>query len=421
MQATQFSNEFTGGYLRKIHFKDEAMQLRSIETTPSPHCIKLNLNEVISAKALSLTQGATQPDAPAFAQQLLAIESVQSVFLFQDFITLTRKGNADWQPILAKAADIIGMAEDADKTLLFQVPQPQVATTSVNLTNGQLAANFGDVEVAVQVFRAIPIQVRAISADGQQARVALPERFSQALQRAIDATKANYVAERRWEPYQSPAGSADEVARLVADEIVNLIDEDELAQIETAATSNYAELEQSNAPDRQQALLTELRHPNWKHRLKALQQLEVNPETLHQVLTLLNDEQSTIRRWAAALLGASGMTEAVEPLCQLAKSDPSAIVRRTVGDALSDLGDTAAMATMTQALADPSKLVRWRAARFLNEMGDSSAVDALHQAIKSETEFDVRIEMMAALERIEGGGDTLLPMWQRITQGMVNQ
>ena len=31
------------------------MQLRSIETTPSPHCIKLNLNQVISAKALTLT------------------------------------------------------------------------------------------------------------------------------------------------------------------------------------------------------------------------------------------------------------------------------------------------------------------------------------------------------------------------------
>ncbi len=393
------------------------MQLRSIETTPSPHCIKLNLNGIISAKALTLQQGATKPDAPAFAQQLLAIESVQSIFLFQDFITLTRRGNADWQPILAKAADIIGLAADADKTLLFQVSLPPVTTTSANLTNGQLASNFGSVDVAVQMFRAIPIQVRAISADGQQARVALPDRFNQALQRTIVATGANYVAERRWEPYQSPAGSAVEVAQLVADEIVNLIDEDELAQIENAALSNYSETEQVFVTDRQQAFLTQLRHPNWKSRLKALQQIEVNPETWHQVLTLLNDEQITIRRWAAALLGASGMTDAVEPLCQLALADSSAMVRRTAGDALSDLGDVAAIATMTQALTDPSKLMRWRAARFLNELGDLGAVDALHKAVKSETEFDVRVEMMAALERIEGGGNTQLPMWQRITQG----
>ncbi len=173
--------------------------------------------------------------------------------------------------------------------------------------------------------------------------------------------------------------------------------------------------------DLQQSLLTELQDPNWKNRLKALQQLEVNPETLDRVLALLDDEQSTIRRWAAALLGASGMKDAVEPLCRIALSDPSAIVRRTAGDALSDLGDTGALATMTKALTDPSKLVRWRAARFSNELGDFGALDALHKAVKSETEFDVRIEMMAALERIEGGGDTQLPMWQRITQGIVNQ
>ena len=282
---------------------------------------------MISTKALTFQQGATKPDTPAFAQQLLAIESVQSVFLFQDFITLTRQGNADWQPILAKAADIIGVAKDADKALIAQVSPSQIAATSANSTTEQpTRSNFGQVEVAVQMFRAIPIQVRAVSADGQQARVALPDRFNQALQRTIVATGANYVAERRWEPYQSPAGSADEVAQLVADEIVNLIDEDELARIETAAISNHAETKQSNYNDLHQSLLMELQDPNWKHRLKALQQIEINSETLDRVLTLLNDEQSTIRCWAAALVGASGMADAVQPLCRLALTDPSAIL-----------------------------------------------------------------------------------------------
>ena len=77
------------------------------------------------------------------------------------------------------------------------------------------------------------------------------------------------------------------------------------------------------------------------------------------------------------------------------------------------------MATVCQALADPSNLVRWRAARFLNELGDQSAVDALRHAVEREAEFDVRAEIMAALERIEGGGETQVPMWLRITQGGV--
>lgn len=391
------------------------MQLRSIETTPSPNCIKLNVNEVLSAKALTLQKG-IQTEAPAFAQQLLAIESVQAVFLVNDFITLTRKGNADWQPILAQAIQIIGVAEDADAALLSQVSSSQTFP-SASPSNPQHNSNLGQLEVAVQMFRGIPVQVRATAADGQQARVALPERFNQALQRAIQSTGANYVAERRWEPYQAPAGSADEVAQLVADEIASLIDQDELAQIEAAAISDHAAA--VNHLDRQQGFLADLRHSDWKHRLRALQQIEVTPEAFSQIVALLNDQQSTIRRWAAALLGASGMAAAVEPLSQVVLTDPSAIVRRTAGDALSDLGDASAMATMRQALADSSKLVRWRAARFLNELGDETIVDALREAAEREAEFDVRIEMMAALERIQGGGDTQLPMWQRLTQGVV--
>lgn len=392
------------------------MQLRSIETTPSPNCIKLNLNEVMSAKALTLQKGGDQTDAPVFAQQLLAIESVQSVFLVKDFITLTRQGNADWQPILAEAAGIIGVAQDADPTLLEQVSQSQEPMPMVGPTRQPHSSNLGSVEVAVQMFRGIPVQVRAIAADGQQARVALPERFNQALQRAIRTTVANYVAERRWEPYQAPAGSPDAVAQLVADEIVSLMDDDELARLEAAAISVHATKPISNA-DRQQSLLADLHDPNWKHRLKALQQIEVIPETLPQIVAVLNDEQSTIRRWAAALLGGSGMMAAVAPLAQVVLADPAAIVRRTAGDALSDLGDPSAMSTMAQALADPSKLVRWRAARFLTELGDRTVLDALHRAAECEAAFDVRIEMMAALERIEGGGKTQLPMWLRLTQG----
>lgn len=395
------------------------MQLLSIETTPSPSCIKLNVNDIISSKALTLQHGAEQPDAPKVAQQLLAIDAVQSVFMFQDFFTLTRRGNADWQPILAQAANIIGVAAEADSKLLSQVAQP--AKPQAASAESPSASNLGHVEVAVQVFRRIPVQVRATAADGQQARVALPERFSHSLQRAIGATGANYVAERRWEPYQAPAGSPNEVAQLVADEIASLVDDEELAQIEAAAIAHSEATESTHQTESPATLLAELHHPSWKHRLRALQQLEVTGETFTHIAAALNDQKSTIRRWAAALMGASEMEAAIEPLSQVVGSDSSAIVRRTAADALNDLGNPCAMPTMIQALADASKLVRWRAARFLNELGNQTAVDALRRAIEHESEFDVRIEMMAALERIEGGGDTQMPMWQRITQGEVAQ
>ena len=173
------------------------MRLLSIETTPSPNCIKLNLDESISDKALTLQQGRPAPNVPEWMQQVLAIDAVQSVFVVKDFITLTRQGTADWQPILAQAADLIGVAANADSKLLAQVTQLNQSTQEV--ARPASSPSLGQLDVAVQVFRGIPVQVRAIATDGQQARVALPERFAQTLQRAITATEADYVAERRWE------------------------------------------------------------------------------------------------------------------------------------------------------------------------------------------------------------------------------
>lgn len=403
----------------------EMFQLVSIETTPSPNCIKLNLNGAIRSKSVTLQKGGpvdAPVDAPAFAQQLLSIEAIQSIFWVSDFITLTRQGSADWQPILAQAAKIIGIADAADAKLLNQISQgsqPSEQSEQASPAAPQSASNLGQVEVAVQLFRGIPVQVRAIAVDGQQARVALPERFSLALQRAIQVTAADYVAERYWEPYPSPAGDPERVAQLVVDEIVSLIDPEELARIEAAAGADWSATGSTSDAARQQALLADLRHPDWKQRLKALQQMDVTPAAVPAIATALNDEKSTIRRWAAALLGASARPEAVEPLCQAVLADPSAMVRRTAGDALSDLGDPSAMAALEQALQDTSKLVRWRAARFLNEVGDETAIAPLRQAVEGETEFDVRVEMAAALERIQGGGKTQVPMWMRLTEGMV--
>ncbi|MEM9808051.1 MAG: virulence factor [Cyanobacteria bacterium P01_D01_bin.56] len=385
------------------------MRLLSIETTPSPNCIKLNLDGAISTKSLTLDKGSDLTDTPEVIQQLLTIGGVKSVFVVQDFITLTRQGNSDWQPILAKAAKAIGVADNADAKLLTQVAEP-----AQPVENEAPDSNLGMVEVTVQMFRGIPVQVKATAADGQQARVSLPDRFSQALQRAISATGADYVMERRWEPYQAPAGEPEQVAQLVADEIDSLYDSEELARIEAAAVSAAAD-----APDdAAQMLVAELSHPDWKKRLKALQQIDVTTDNFAAVVAVLDDEKSSIRRWAAALLGASTLEIAVEPLCRVVRNDPSAMVRRIAGDALSDLGDTSAMATMAEALSDESKLVRWRAARFMTELGDQTVIEPLRQAVAEESEFDVRVEMATALERIEGGGDTQLPMWMRLTQGM---
>jgi len=354
------------------------MRLLSIETTPSPNCIKLNLDESISDQALTVQKGDPAPDTPEWLQPLLAIAAIQSVFVVKDFVTLTRKGTADWQPILAEAASLIGVAENADSKLLKQLTQPLPAPED-GANAPPASGNLGQLDVAVQVFRGIPVQVRAIAADGQQARIALPDRFTQALQRTIQVTGVDYVAERRWEPYQAPAGEPETVAQLVVDEIDSLLNSPALSQVEAAAIAERADAPPTDKMAQQQALIAALRHPDWKHRLRALQQLEVSAENLSAVVAVLDDEKNTIRRWAAALIGASTLTTAVAPLCRVVRQDPSPLVRRTAGDALSDIGDPSAMGTMIEALSDSSELVRWRAARFLTEIGDRTAIEPLRQ------------------------------------------
>ncbi|MGB3766032.1 MAG: hypothetical protein WA947_05695 [Phormidesmis sp.] len=57
-----------------------------------------------------------------------------------------------------------------------------------------------------------------------------------------------------------------------------------------------------------------------------------------------------------------------------------------------------------------------RAGRFLNEVGDRATLPALIKAAEPESEFDVRVEMLAAIDRIESGNASQLPMWMRISQ-----
>ncbi len=61
------------------------MKISSIQTTPNPNCMKLNLDEQISAKPVTLTEGNEIANVPQVARQLLLIDGIRSIFLTSDF------------------------------------------------------------------------------------------------------------------------------------------------------------------------------------------------------------------------------------------------------------------------------------------------------------------------------------------------
>jgi len=152
---------------------------------------------------------------------------------------------------------------------------------------------------------------------------------------------------------------------------------------------------------------------DWKVRYAALQRIKPTEETLPLLVKALDDANVSIRRLATVYLG--DLREPfVLPYLYRALSDASAAVRRTAGDTLSDIGDPSATPAMADALRDANKLVRWRAARFLFEAGDERALEAL-RAARNDAEFEVRMQINMALERIEGGTAAGGSVWQQMT------
>jgi hypothetical protein len=78
--------------------------------TPNPNAMKFTL-DVTLAERIDTTRG-EQVDSP-FVRALLGTDGVASVFGVNDFVTVTREPDADWEPIVcavevAAAAHLVG-------------------------------------------------------------------------------------------------------------------------------------------------------------------------------------------------------------------------------------------------------------------------------------------------------------------------
>ena len=86
------------------------MKLLSIETTPNPNSMKLNLDERL-AKGVAITYThENRGDGPAYIEKILTIPGVSSVFRVEDFIAIQRKPTAGWEDILSQARLVLEYA-----------------------------------------------------------------------------------------------------------------------------------------------------------------------------------------------------------------------------------------------------------------------------------------------------------------------
>ncbi len=379
------------------------MKIVSIEPTPSPNSMKLNMNESLAPGVRVTYTHDYQGQMTEEIRKLLEITGVKSIFHAADFIALDRHPKGDWQYILAQARDIFGEAAGSEQNAAAVLDaKPETA--------------FGEAMVLLQTFRGIPLQVR-VRAGAEEARAAMPERFTQAAVQAGTASP-NLIKERQLEELGIRYGELKEIAGEVVQELDASYDDARLQALVSSAMQETEALAADEAPGGAALSASEtadrLRSPDWKVRYAALQKLEPSLETLPLLVQALRDEQTSVRRLATVYLGDIKEPE-VLPFLYRALEDDSPIVRRTAGDTLSDLGDPAAIPAMIKALKDNNKLVRWRAARYLYEVGDETAMIALREAA-DDPEFEVRMQVKIALERIEGGHAAEGSVWQQMTR-----
>lgn len=373
------------------------MKIISIEPTPSPHSMKLNMSESLPQGVSRTYTRENKEGAPEYIHQLFNIEGIKSIFQVLDFITIDRYPKADWQTILSQVQQVFGKENTA---------------TNSEQTEEQDA--FGEIQVFLQTFRGLPIQIKLLSG-GEEKRFPLPERFTEAVMRAQTAS-VNLITERKWEEIGTRYGDPEEIGEQVVQEIEAIYPPERLERLVVRALE-----QRQNEPEIRERLSLEeisqqLKDKDWKKRYAALTHLQPTPESFPVLLQVLDDPKTSVRRLAIALLSEFEKEKAL-PYLFKALQDPSATIRRTAGDALSDIGDPAAIGPMAKALSDPNKLVRWRAARFLYEVGDQSALPALYAA-QEDPEFEVRLQVKMAIERIEGGKEAEGTVWQRMARSI---
>lgn len=375
------------------------MKISSVETTPNPNSIKLNFFEPLGQTATYTSSSSITPD---FVSKLLAIEGVQSVFVCGDFITLNRHPLSDWRSLLDQAT--------------WALTGEKILPANFASSSSPVTALEGQNQILVQTFKGIPIQVKAVDLAGET-RLSLGSAFNEAAQLVQKESGADFLKERLWVDHGLRYGERAEMAEQVLSELQNYFSQERLdLAVNQALGSSSSELVADF--DHIKSLLS---HSQWQQRLLAVQELSrIDSGQSVLCITLLiealQDTNAQVRRLAAAALGAVGTTYsamAVPSLCQALNYDSSIAVRRTAGDALSDIGDATAQTAMCRALSDGNKLVRWRAARFLNDLGTVESLPSLEAAL-NDSEYEVLLEISAAIERIRSGAQGVGPAWKRI-------
>ena len=418
-------------------------RVNAIESTPSPTSFIFKTDEILDERLTDLqgtTYRAAAQTAPSAVNLILAIDGVTEVYAMRSFVTVSKKPAAPWDAVLPLVVAALGGAVDG----------LQLETTTATPSKDGAG---GGVLIRLQVSQRLPIQVEAAGVAGLSPpqRAKLSPRFAGAMSLLIAQGDADiFFKGRSWlerglrypdeQEGDDDADGADAAER-------------ERRSVEAALLAEVAEVEAAYPDDRLAAIVagyTSTPPPPPSGAALALRDVDALIEAADEAERADDDVLSAAalgelaafvasgggelgaRRNAIAYLGGSAgrggdaVFDAVGGAFAGDRAERAPSLRRTAGDALSDLGDAKAVPLALAALGeDRSPLVRWRAARILGELGRSAMiVKALRQAAADETRFEVAFEIKDAARKVgaraagDDGAAGAGPVWRQIQDGM---
>lgn len=78
-----------------------------VDPTPNPNSVKLTVNRILWEGRPLTVEEKLQAFAFPLAGALLDIPGVRRLFFLRDFVTITRRGEADWQAITDAATALL--------------------------------------------------------------------------------------------------------------------------------------------------------------------------------------------------------------------------------------------------------------------------------------------------------------------------
>ena len=83
----------------------DEVQVR-VDATPNPDAMKFTLNKKVAEQPTTIAD-AQAADTNPVAKALFALKGVKSLFLLNDFITLSKDASAEWGAIVPEAERIL--------------------------------------------------------------------------------------------------------------------------------------------------------------------------------------------------------------------------------------------------------------------------------------------------------------------------